>query len=228
MINQVILNYKRSQNTRSNRNIPPNTDEKNVITVGDNELDDFVVQVDNQVDDGNEKTYNEQSLDQVVDNISDELINQLQIMIPQQNTKAIWFKAVDNVLYLSSHMIALTILILSLYQGASSSEDKDSVGNQDSTYFFVISVLAGIDSLLVELNKRYEFKARSVTIYECGAELDDLITILRELKVDSRPPEQKMIIIKKIESKINDIQMKSFDRDLIKTKPPDTIVVGSS
>lgn len=190
VINKCVRDYKRQQ-----------TDDRNI-----NEEEEVVIEPNN--------------LDELCDDMCDELINQLHHEAKHNTCKAIIFKCFDNGLYLSSHLISLTILILGLYGGAT---DSGNTGNNKSVWFFITAILGGVNGLLVELGKRYDFKSRSRIIYKCAQDLDEIIITLRELKVDPTPAEQKMVIIKETETKIKEIQMKSFDSQVIKDTPPTEI-----
>jgi hypothetical protein len=164
-----------------------------------------------------------------------ELIEKLENEARYNTIKAIGFKCLDNTLYIGSHLISLTILILGIYAGSastSSNNNNNSTGStgiadnndyQHDSWFFITGVLGGVNGVIIELSKRYNFKKRSEIIYECSREYLSKITTLRQLKVDPAPGEKKLVQIHQIELEISDIQLKSFSIQVIKSTPPTII-----
>lgn len=182
----IIRNHKR--NRVSQRNVEPTPSDEEAIVIED----------DNEVE-------------QLATDMSNELIKLLTDEISANVCKANLLKGLDNVLYITSHLISLTILILGLYGGAS---------NVDNDWFFITSILSGVNGLLIEIGKRYDFKSRSKVIYECTQDMFEIVNDLRRLKVDKCSAEDKLTKINEIESLIKEIQLKIFNKQVIKTTVP--------
>lgn len=176
-----------------------------------------------QVEEENDNPPND--VDELASDMCDELINQLRSEASYTNIKAIGFKCIDNTLYIGSHLISLTIMILGLYGGVSTVNNNDS--SAKGWWFFVSGVLGGVNGIITEVSKRYNFKARSDVIYQCSQEYGDIISTLRMLKVDPSTGQQKLVKLNEIEHNINAIQMKCFDTQVIKTTPPTNITIKS-
>ena len=161
----------------------------------------------------------------LVTDLSEDLVVRVQDASNYTYYKSLGFKTLDNVVYISLQLISFAAVIIGLIQGSSSDPvtyDLDtngtivySVNNDYNMYFFILSVMSGVNIFLVEITKRYKFGDRAVTLYECVQEFDSIILEIKELRVDPRDPREKLSIIKMYERKLDGIELRAFDSGII-------------
>lgn len=135
----------------------------------------------------------------------DELIAELKKDIEKCRVRAFRCKALDNFFYITTHILSFAVLVIGVYQGAESSEG----GN--SKWFYTTSVLSGVGALVMEIGKRYNFKARSVLMYDSVQKYEATLLELRELRVSPECGSAKIVKVREMEDRVSVVQLSVFD-----------------
>lgn len=151
-----------------------------------------------------------------VDRLAVDMIEELMIQVDKHinwtYNKAYFYKSLEKIIYLTLQGISATCTVLGLMLGSS--------GNESSKFFFIIGVLNAIGLLLFEVNDRYKFDKTASKLFQCTQEFEEMKTELRELKVSSLGPIQRLDAIRSYEKRLNRIEMDAFNSQTFKIGGP--------
>lgn len=146
-------------------------------------------------------TLSDNDVDVLAITMCDELIQEIKKDIEKCHTRAFRCKALDNVLYLITHVLSFTTFVIGLYQGSSDGDDK---------WFYITSILAGVGALVMEIGKRYDFKEKSVLMYKSVQEYESMSLELRELRVSPMCGNAKVVRVREMEDRVSVVQVSVF------------------
>lgn len=222
-IDSIIRAYRRQETSLLHRRITPPITQKNEITPNRPKvlLDDNLSNFTTFQDENLLNVARENNLDELVKNIGDEVILTARIRSRSVRRYSTIYKVCEGILRTLIVIAGIASAVLSINGLNSSTETNDTI-------VFVVGVIITIIPVLSEFKDRMNFKTRSTKLREYYNKYQEKIRLVRQIMVSDLTPFEALDKIYQIETKLNELDLASFDQHFSKEPTTENFVSCTS
>lgn len=162
----------------------------------------------------------ENNLDDLVSNLSEEIIRKTR----DQSNRAL--QGSNRYRYAANFLRFLAILtgIASGVMGIQGINNVTGDGNAENTLVFAVGIVINLVTIISEVLNGSKLRERSVKLKKYHNKFETFIVEARRIKVDDLSPFEALDALNQIQDKVNDLDLKMFNNEFTRKRNPDTLV----
>jgi len=162
----------------------------------------------------------EEDLDDVVTGIINDLYMDSMYQSTSSRWKSILFKGLDSILRVLVVVIGIVIGVLGRDAVNNQTQGTDNYEAGNKQIALAVTILGFSISGLSEIRDQFMFKDRSVILRRCYRDFEKIGHELLILRASGKDPVELLLEISEIEQKLNEIDMRAFDGQMVPSTSP--------